>query len=110
MVYGRPALALPLAGICAHAEVANAPAGSGIVVHARDMRRHWRVAHDPHGPISALINATLAYLDTQLTPSPPHPLTPSPLPPPDHRPPAGVAAACPPTSAGSTRTSSATRG
>src|SRR5829696_3404592 len=39
VVYGRPAIALPLAGLRAHADIADAPSGNGIVVHARDLRR-----------------------------------------------------------------------
>jgi mevalonate kinase len=74
VVYGRPAIALPLAGIRAHAEIADGRAGSGITVYARDMHRRWRVADDPRGPISALINATLAFLDPQIARSPAHPL------------------------------------
>ncbi|MEP7188185.1 MAG: mevalonate kinase [Roseiflexaceae bacterium] len=68
VVYGRPAIALPLVGICAHADVADAPAGDGIVVHARDLRRRWRVANDPNGPISQLITSVLSYL--QAAPAP----------------------------------------
>src|SRR5689334_17459868 len=33
VVYGRPAIALPLAGIRARAEVADGRTGSGVVVH-----------------------------------------------------------------------------
>src|SRR5687768_12858540 len=45
VVYGRPAIALPLAGIRAHADVAaDDRIGSGISVHARDLNRRWRVA------------------------------------------------------------------
>src|SRR5262249_52846660 len=75
VVYGRPAIALPLAGICARAEVADGPINSGILVHARDLRRRWRVADDPHGPISELITSVLAYLEARTVPSPPHRLT-----------------------------------
>lgn len=74
VVYGRPAIALPLAGIRAHVEVAGGRAGSGITVYARDMRRRWRVADDPRGPISELINSVLAFLEPQHGQSTAHPL------------------------------------
>jgi len=74
VVYSRPAIALPLSGIRARVEVADSRAGSGIAVHARDLGRHWRVADDPHGPISELIRSVLSYL----TPSPPRPTCVSP--------------------------------
>jgi len=70
VVYGRPAIALPLASICAHADVADDDAGSGITVHARDLRRRWRVANDPNGPISQLITSVLSYLQDQPMPAP----------------------------------------
>jgi mevalonate kinase len=69
VVYGRPAIALPLAGIRAHAEVAEDLASSGIAVYARDLRRHWLVANDPHGPISQLINNILSSLHDLAVPA-----------------------------------------
>ena len=68
VVYGRPAIALPLAGIRARVDVADGRPGSGIAVHARDLRRRWLVANDPHGPISQLITSVLSYLQHQATP------------------------------------------
>src|SRR5215211_6920728 len=38
VVYGRPAIALPLAGIRARAEIAAGQPGSGISIIARDLR------------------------------------------------------------------------
>jgi mevalonate kinase len=71
VVYGRPAIALPLAGIRAHADVAaDDRIGSGISVHARDLNRRWRVANDPNGPISQLITSVLSSLHDQATPVP----------------------------------------
>jgi mevalonate kinase len=69
VVYGRPAIALPLASIRAHVEIVDGPSGSGISVHARDLRRRWRVADDPHGPISQLISSVLHYLQDQAIPA-----------------------------------------
>jgi mevalonate kinase len=59
---------LPLASIRARADVVDGPPGSGIAVHARDLRRRWLVANDPHGPISQLISSVLRYLQVQDTP------------------------------------------
>jgi mevalonate kinase len=70
VVYGRPAIALPLASIRAHVEIVDGPSGSGTSVHARDLRRRWRVADDPHGPISQLISSVLHYLQDQAIPAP----------------------------------------
>jgi mevalonate kinase len=71
VVYGRPAIALPLASIRAHADVAaDDRTGNGITVHARDLNRRWRVANDPNGPISQLITSVLSSLHDQTTPVP----------------------------------------
>jgi len=59
VVYGRPAIALPLVGIRARAEIAPAQPGSGISVLARDLRRRWRIADDPSHPLSELITGIL---------------------------------------------------
>jgi mevalonate kinase len=64
VVYGRPAIALPLAGIRARAEIAPGQPGSGISVLARDLRRRWRIADDPGHPLSELIAGILAQYAT----------------------------------------------
>jgi mevalonate kinase len=61
VVYGRPAIALPLVGIRARAEIAPGQPGSGISILARDLRRRWRVADDPSHPLSELIASMLAH-------------------------------------------------
>jgi mevalonate kinase len=70
VVYGRPAIALPLVGIRARVDIADGRTGSGITIHARDLHRRWLVANDPHGPISQLITSVLSYLQDQATPAP----------------------------------------
>jgi mevalonate kinase len=70
VVYGRPAIALPLVGIHARADVADGPRGSGIIVHARDLRRRWHVADDASGPVSQLITSVLSYFYNQAIPAP----------------------------------------
>jgi len=60
VVYGRPAIALPLAGIRARVEIGAGQPGSGISIIARDLRRRWRLADDPAHPLSELIAGMLA--------------------------------------------------
>ena len=60
VVYGRPAIALPLVGIRARAEVAPGQPGSGVNILARDLRRRWRIADDPDHPLSELVAGMLA--------------------------------------------------
>jgi mevalonate kinase len=43
VVYGQPAIAVPVAGLQARATVTAGPAGSGIVLVARDLGQTWRV-------------------------------------------------------------------
>ena len=59
VVYGRPAIALPLAGVRARVRVRPGPPQSGIVVFASSLHRRWRVADDPGTPLNELILATL---------------------------------------------------
>lgn len=79
VVYGRPAIALPLAGIRARAAIAAGRPGGGIVITARDLGRRWRASDDPGSPLSELIANVLAYLQKcPPTHSPVQMLTPSP--------------------------------
>lgn len=55
VVYGRPAIALPLADIRATATVAPSPAGRGPMIHAPDLGGRWRVAEQPTDPLSRLV-------------------------------------------------------
>ena len=43
VVYGQPAIAVPVAGLRARAKVTAGPAGSGIVLVARDLGTTWRI-------------------------------------------------------------------
>lgn len=61
VVYGRPAIALPLPDIRAYVEVV-ADAGNGVIIDAHDMGRCWRVADEPNNPLSELVVAVLEYL------------------------------------------------
>ncbi len=66
VVYGRPAIALPLDGIRARARVRPGPPQSGVVVFASSLRRRWCVADDPNTPLNELILSTIG----QLAPGP----------------------------------------
>lgn len=71
VVYGRPAIALPLAGIRARATVGGARPGSGISILARDLRRRWRLSDEPGNPLSELVASVLAYLAARPPAQPP---------------------------------------
>jgi mevalonate kinase len=68
VVYGRPAIALPLADVRAHAVVHNSGAGSGIAIDAPDLERRWTLADAPDHPLSELITCILAYLGVATLP------------------------------------------
>ncbi len=62
VVYGRPAIALPLADLRACASVEPAAPGAGLRLVAADLGSAWDVAANPEHPLSELAMATLAYL------------------------------------------------
>lgn len=62
VVYGRPAIALPLASIRAEATVVAAAPGSGLRLHAPDLDRSWVAADAPTEPLCELADATLRHL------------------------------------------------
>ncbi|HEX5691269.1 MAG TPA: mevalonate kinase, partial [Roseiflexaceae bacterium] len=62
VVYGRPAVALPLADLRARATVSHAPRGSGIAISAPQIDQHWTLAEAPDHPLSELIATLLAQL------------------------------------------------
>ena len=63
VVYGRPAIALPLEGVRAVASVEPAPAGMELQILAPDLGAAWFVSGLPDHPLSELTMATLRYLD-----------------------------------------------
>ncbi len=67
VVYGRPAIALPLENVCATVKIQPEPAGCGILVHAPQMEKSWVVDIADPDPLSELIRATLAYLKAEAT-------------------------------------------
>ena len=62
VVYGRPAIALPLADLRARVVVEPSDAGSGITIDAPDLERRWTLASAPDHPLSALIVSVLDHL------------------------------------------------
>ncbi|MEM8534856.1 MAG: mevalonate kinase [Chloroflexota bacterium] len=59
VVYGRPAIALPLTQVCAQIEVVDAPSGSGVIFDAPDVQRRWTLAEEPDDPASELVEHLL---------------------------------------------------
>jgi mevalonate kinase len=67
VVYGRPAIALPLSGVRAHAVVQNAAPGSGITFDAPDLGQRWTLTDEPDLPFSELVVRMLAQLGVTAT-------------------------------------------
>lgn len=55
VVYGQPAIAIPVHGIRASVNVTPAEAGSGIIIVAPDLGRRWTPAERPDDPLSLLV-------------------------------------------------------
>jgi mevalonate kinase len=59
VVYGRPAIAVPISDMCARAEVEPAPAGSGLLIHAIDLQQELRLSEqrveDPLDKVARLV-------------------------------------------------------
>ncbi len=62
VVYGCPAIAVPLSGVQARVVISGAPAGSGVTIEAADLGRRWRLADKPADPFSLLVVGVLEYL------------------------------------------------
>jgi len=61
VVYGRPAIAVPVSDIRAHATVQPGRRDAGIVIHALDIGRHYLLdAAPPTDPIACVIREVLA--------------------------------------------------
>ncbi len=63
VVYCRPAIALPLNDICAHAEIHRGKPGSGLSINAVDLDREWYVDATTTEPLGELLYATMRQLD-----------------------------------------------
>jgi mevalonate kinase len=62
VVYGRPAIALPLGELRATAELSPLPAGAGLVLDAPDLASRWALREAPGNPLSDLARRTLELL------------------------------------------------
>lgn len=62
VVYGRPALAAPVTQVCATASVREGEAGSGLVIHARDLDKRVRLAGNEQ-PLAVAARLALRWLD-----------------------------------------------
>ncbi len=73
VVYGRPAIAVPVTQVRACAVVEDAPSGQGSVIHATDLNLHHHVgtpltADDPAYPLEATVRHTLEWLGIENMP------------------------------------------
>src|SRR6185436_5954055 len=59
VVYGRPAIALPLPDLRAQVAVQDGEAGSGITIDAPDLDQRWTLASAPAHPLSQLVMGVL---------------------------------------------------
>jgi mevalonate kinase len=63
VVYGRPALAVPISQVAAHAEVESGAPDSGFIIEAADLARRFALAEAPDGdPLAAAVRLALAHL------------------------------------------------
>jgi mevalonate kinase len=62
VVYGRPAIALPLGDVRAYAEASPSAPGAGLRFVAPDLGESWVPADSPQHPMSELAAAALAHL------------------------------------------------
>jgi mevalonate kinase len=69
VVYGRPAIALPLADVRARAVVRAGAAGSGVTIDAPDLERRWTLAGADDHPLSELVVHVLKRLGESLPPA-----------------------------------------
>jgi len=66
VVYGRPAIAVPISKVKATATVEEAPRGTGCVIIAKDLNRTFRVAQAAFDdPLAAIVRSTLVLFRAQ---------------------------------------------
>jgi mevalonate kinase len=66
VVYGRPAIAVPISKVKATATVEEAGRGTGCVIIAKDLNRTIRVSEaEPDDPLAAIVRSTLTYFHVQ---------------------------------------------
>lgn len=67
VVYGRPAIAIPVHGVQARVVVTPAEPGSGVCIHAPELGRSWSPAELPDDPLSILTTGLLCRFATAPT-------------------------------------------
>ena len=61
VVYGHPAIAVPLSGLRARAWTVPTRDGAGLVIHARDLGQRLTLSGDPAHQFSVAAQAVLAH-------------------------------------------------
>jgi mevalonate kinase len=69
VVYGQPAIALPLADIRATASIEQLPQGSGLVISAPDIGERWKLASQPNHPLALLARLTIERIGGVIMPN-----------------------------------------
>lgn len=67
VVYGRPAIALPLAGVRANVQIDQGRPGSGLRMKAATLQQDWTVDSTSPDPLGELALATMEHLGVALT-------------------------------------------
>ncbi len=68
VVYGKPAIALPLANIRATATIEHMPTGSGLIIAAPDIGERWQVSKQSGHALAILAKQTLDQLGSKQMP------------------------------------------
>jgi mevalonate kinase len=68
VVYGRPAIAIPLNDVRARVSIIPGAPGSSVCFDAPDLRRRWLITSAPHDPLSELTLAILRQFGVQRMP------------------------------------------
>jgi mevalonate kinase len=58
VVYGQPAIALPLSDVRAQATIEDAPHSSGVILDMPDVGESWRLTDAPTHPLATLVRLT----------------------------------------------------
>src|SRR4029079_2954327 len=67
VVYGRPAIALPLNDVRAEVEIVAGARGSGVVIEVCDLRGCWSLMDDPSDPLSELVDQIFGHLGLSIS-------------------------------------------
>jgi mevalonate kinase len=62
VVYGCPAIAVPLDDVRAQVVVRGGPTGRGVMIEAGDLGKRWQLSEEPDDPLSLLVSGVLEHL------------------------------------------------